>query len=673
MNNTLTTEEQELKRQKRREANKRANDRARQVPGVHGFEILIREAYDPQAGIGTRKPDSDRSWCFLPKCYFSATALAKHVAHKESLAVTWGPLATMRVIDADAHGQADRMEALPRLWQAIQALHFGRGTLLPELTNGRVPDGVRIDGVIITSPNGLHYMERTVDTSPGDRLAQDNARVLACFAQYSVTVRPGVIEVLPSTNGQSRLPLGHGCEFVYPALGAVDIETGLEVIASLGRVSRIFPDVLYCQASVSLPTPWVPTSYEVGGVGESSLMQSEHAHPVAHENASVDFASDDERNAFLTQLDQPGYTVPKVNQRYEDAKKASRKLRASSKSKPLTSEPANKLGANGLRREGGGEESSRSEDFTSSEFVENAKSILVNGASLGNRNHEAWDLCMYLRLTSGYSREETERRMIQWIETAPHSSKDLQSGKKSTALRNLRTHLDKFDAGLASGKYYQVGDGSGGVRASSKSGDALLLCPMDNEDAFYEVGREFLQDVNGDSLLTNMPEWIKSTLPILVGAIAHYSRNGTIALPVDTVKEYARTRKSKQDPFDGVTRPAYQILINLLERFGVVSGIIRKANKLQRLAAVYETNTGTNESAKDNGGSTEDSADDADCGDQPDASRSSPGVQRLQDHEWAVPVSGEHEQRVRGFCVRGSDDADVPCSRAWLSMVGQAA
>lgn len=574
MNDTCKSDAQEIKKQKRRDASKRANERARSVDGLFGLELFIRNEYNPQVGIGTRKPNSDRSWCYLPKCFFSAAGLLRHVQQKESLALTWGSRATIRVIDADAHGCADRLEALPTLWEAVQALHLGREMVVQGLVNGRIPDGVRLDGVIVTSPNGLHYVERTVKPTGSDCLTDDTARILGCLTRYGVTVRPGHIEVLPSTNGQSRLPLGYGCEFVYPNVGVADFQTGSAILDSMERVRRDFPDV----ASL---TSWVPTVYEVGGVGESFLLEPEHAQSVVSsvdqepERIPIDFSNDEERSAYFAHLDQPAYTVPKVNQKYEDAKLASRKLRTFKPS--LVCESSSR---------------SSSEDFAGSEFVERAKSILINGASIGNRNREAWELCMYFRLTRGFSREETERQMIQWIETAPHLSKDLRSGKKSTALRNLRTHLDKFDTGLASGVYYQCGDGVGERRSSSKLGDALLLCPMGNEEDFRSTGLNFLQDANGDSLLTNMPEWIRSTLPTLVGAVVHCSRNGMIALPVDTVKEYSRTRKSKQDPFDGKKRPAYQILIALLERFGVVSGIVRKARKAARLAAVYETNIG---------------------------------------------------------------------------------
>jgi len=644
MNNTTTPKTQELKRQKRREANKRANDRARQVPGVHGFEILIRDAYNPQAGIGTRKPDSDRSWCFLPKCYFSATALAKHVAQKESLAVTWGPLATMRVIDADAHGQDDRMEALPRLWQAIQALHFGRGTLLPELTNGRVPDGVRIDGVIVTSPNGLHYMERTVDTSLGDRLAQDNARILACFAQYSVTVRPGVIEVLPSTNGQSRLPLGYGCEFVYPELGAVDLETGASVIASLGRVSRTFPDVVACQASVSLQTPWVDTYYEGGEVGESFLM--EPWEPESMDAQPVD----------MHEHERTGYTIAKSNPVADVMRKAQRHAR-----KVVTS-PTERVDTYYEGRKGGGEILGSE----SSEFVESMEALLVNGAGAGTRNAEFWNLCLYLRCTRGYTREQTSDRVTKWIETAPHQSKDLASilsSKRNAARRLLVRHLDRLDAGIVSGRFYQVGNGHDSKKSTApKAGDALLLCLTSKEqsDSFYATGLEFLEGADGESMIANMPEWIQKTLPVLVGAVAHWSRDGKIAISARTVQEYARTKKAKADPFDGKMRQAYQILIDLMVRFGVVSGIVCKARKADRLAAVYETNTERHEQ-HDIHGETESAGDGAES---QEAAASSDGPGEAPERERLPNVAQGEQVRPEGsgHGVCGGSESNAPAA-----------
>ena len=204
---------------------------------------------------------------------------------------------------------------------------------------------------------------------------------------------------------------------------------------------------------------------------------------------------------------------------------------------------------------------------------------------------------MFYRLTRGFSRDETESRVMRWIDDAPHTSGDLSNlttAKRAAAIRTLRTHLNKLDAKLASGEFYQLGNGTERhERSTTKAGDAVLLNPTSHEqrESFRDAGIEFLRAPNGDSLLTVMPDWICSTLPILVGAIMHWSRNGAIAIPTATVKEYAGTCKPKVNPIDGTKKPAYMVLIALLEHFGVVAGIVRKAHKANRLAAIYETNT----------------------------------------------------------------------------------
>ena len=73
------------------------------------------------------------------------------------------------MIDADAHGKSSPLDALPTLWDAIRALHRARWMARP-LVNGAIPDGVRLDGAIITSPNGLHYIEVTEAPWNGDTL-----------------------------------------------------------------------------------------------------------------------------------------------------------------------------------------------------------------------------------------------------------------------------------------------------------------------------------------------------------------------------------------------------------------------------------------------------------------------------------------------------------------------
>ena len=652
----------DVRKQKRAAAYARANARANMVDGLFGFKILVDELYNPQTGVSTKRPGADRDWFAFANGFVSSSRLLRHVQLKESLAVTWGQKATVRVIDADAHGLNNPMAALPTLWRAIQALHLGREVLLPELVNGRVPDGILLDGIIVTSPNGLHYIERTATPVDGDCLDADLARIHECFRLYNVTIRPGMLEVLPSTNGQSRLPLGPGCEFVYPSEGAVSFQAGAVILGSLERVSRVFPDV------VKARTCLVPTSYEGEKVLCSESAQAVEPEPCAAERGSYDVDEEAMQQAYeeyAAMPPSPVYSIKPANPKFADAKKLHRQV-SKSVSSPTNLVPTFYEGRKVL---GSGE--------TQTEFVERMERLLVDGAGAGQRNEEFWDLCFYIRLTRGYTNEQTEQRILSWIEKAPHASADLSNlntTKRKAAHRLLRGHIRRIEAGLASGKFFQAGDGADRARSSSKVGDALLLCVTSTEQEyeFRQTGLDFLQDAFGESLLVTMPEWVKDRLPVLVGAIAHYSRNGTIALPTWTVKEYACSRMSKADPTDGVKRPAYKILINLLERFGVVSGIIRKANKLQRLAAVYETNTVQHESAKDNGGDATASQNDPDCRDQSDASKPDADLPG-QDGAGDVRASGESEPRSSGEPCRDGVLGRGQRGRAWLSSVREAA
>ena len=572
MSTTTTTNAQELKKAKGRAARKRANDRARQAPGIAAFERFMKSAYDAQQGLAYQKPNAGRGWKDLDCAYPTASWLLRHADRKTSISITWGQKSTMRAIDADAHGSADRMTALPALWESIQAIHFGREVLLPELVDGKVPEGVKLDGVITTSPNGLYYLERTVETSPGDRLEDDKARILACFRQCGVTVRSGRIEVFPASTGQSRLPLGHGFTFVYPPLGDVGFEAGLEILAGMTRVRRDFPDVINS-------TPRVPTIYE--GEGASTGEVQEYDYSLDAERV------EEERAEHLANMEQPSYVVAASNERLESAKVLHRRIRRGENvtvTNPTPRVPTIYEGR-GLSQEG------------KSEFVCRMEQVIRDGATVGERNRASWEVCMFYRLTRGFSRDETESRVMRWIDDAPHTSGDLSNlttAKRAAAIRTLRTHLNKLDAKLASGEFYQLGNGTERhERSTTKAGDAVLLNPTSHEqrESFRDAGIEFLRAPNGDSLLTVMPDWICSTLPILVGAIMHWSRNGAIAIPTATVKEYAGTCKPKVNPIDGTKKPAYMVLIALLEHFGVVAGIVRKAHKANRLAAIYETNT----------------------------------------------------------------------------------
>jgi len=594
---TQIIDAQAIKKQKRKEAFARANDRARQVDGVFGFEVLVRELFDPQSGVSTKKPGQDRSWFSCDSGFPTASRLRRHAERKESLAVTWGPKATVRVIDADAHGCADRMQALPMLWRAIQALHFGREVLLPELVNGRVPEGVQLAGAIITSPNGLHYIERTVAPEQGDCLSADVARVTECLRMYGVPVRPGVIEVLPSPNGQSRLPLGHGCEFVYPALGDVGLALGVELLSDLVPVGRSFPDV------VKSRTGWVETLYE--GEEVHREMVSDDVEPFQEPDLD-----EDEMQQAYEDYRLGLYRTVKIPTKADEMRELHQQARKSHKNVASQTQRVETLYEGEEVHRNGGEKS---------EWVQKVESILENGAGEGLRNRDFWEVCMLLRLTRAYTREQTERRMVQWIETAPHTSKDLSkltTTKRKAALTHLRRLLNTLDAGLASGRFYQAGSHERGE--GTKAGDALLLNPTTPEEIerFRLLGVDFLRGPDGESLVRDLPEWIQVTLPILTGAIIAHSRDGRIALPAETVQEYARTKKAKVDPFNiSAKKLAYKILLDCLERFGVVSGIVVPAHKGKRLAAVYETNTVQHEDAQGTEGRGEASTPGSETGD----------------------------------------------------------
>ncbi len=572
MSTTTTTNAQELKKAKGRAARKRANDRARQSPGIAAFERFMRSAYDAQQGLAYQKPNAGRGWKDLDCAYPTASWLLRHAERKTSISITWGPKSTMRAIDADAHGSADRMTALPALWESIQAIHFGREVLLPELVDGKVPEGVKLDGVITTSPNGLYYLEWTVETSIGDRLEDDKARILACFRQYGVTVRSGRIEVFPASTGQSRLPLGHGFTFVYPPLGDVGFEAGLEILAGMNRVRRDFPDVINS-------TPRVVTIDEGEGASTGEVQEYDYSQEAER--------VEQERAEHLANMAQPSFVVAAPNERLESAKIIHRRIRRGEN--VTVTNPTPRVvtidEGRGLSQEG------------KTEFVCRMEQVIRDGATVGERNRASWEVCMFYRLTRGFSRDETESRVMRWIDDAPHTSGDLSNlttAKRAAAIRTLRTHLNKLDSKLASGEFYQLGNGTERhERSTTKAGDAVLLNPTSHEqrESFREAGLEFLRAPNGDSLLSVMPDWICSTLPILVGAIMHWSRDGKIAIPTATVSEYAGTKKSKADPIDGTKKPSYMVLIALLEHFGVVAGIVRKAHKANRLAAIYETNT----------------------------------------------------------------------------------
>lgn len=526
---------------RRRNAFKRACERSLEIPGIREFESLVRELFDPQTGVSTKRPGKDRHWFDNAKGFPTPVRLRQHVEHKESLAVTWGPRARVRMIDADAHGKSSPLDALPTLWDAIRALHIGRGGWLGPLVDGAIPDGVELDGAIVTSPNGLHYLEVTEVPWSGDTLRDDVARVTACLREQCVDVRPGVIEVLPSSNGQSRLPLGHGCAFVFPDRGAVDVETGLSILRGLRPVPRTFD-----------------------ALGEGHRREDFERVEMVEEPSWI--ASFDELEQLPT-LDV--VTLPKRDTSW-------RKLRSIRPREPLYEG----RGSSGKCRSWSGK----------SPFVERMEQVIRDGASAGQRNRQLWDLCILHRLTWGGSREEVEDRVSAWFETAPHSSKDLSNlthSKRRSARRLLHRHLDRIDRGLVTGRFYQLG----ARKSDSASRDAMLLVASTPEEAseLVALGDDYLR---GTTLLDGLPEWMQSVLPKLVGAVVKWSRRGRIVLPTSTLEFYAGTKASRTCPFTGERRASYRLLLDALQRCGVIGGVVAGANHGKRLASVYESNVG---------------------------------------------------------------------------------
>jgi hypothetical protein len=514
----------------------------------------VRRTFDPQTGASVRGPRAVR-WFHVPKGFPGRKMLTPHLRGKQSVAVTWGPHANIRILDADAHDGAAPLSVLSVLWEGIQALHYGRGKVLPDLVGRALPthhpDGspVVLDGVIVTTPRGLHYIE-LLEPSSEDTPVVDKARVIETLRHYGVAVRYGRLEVFPNGNKQSRLPLGYGCEFVWPALGKVDAAKGIEILSSLRPVSRAFP--------------------ERDGASETNVCE-------ATQDADKLETTDNE-NVCEYDSAEPTF-APET--RFMLARRRFCEARSAKSSGNRWGATLDEEGA--FPRKGTGQ----------SAFVEKMQTVLRDGATAGQRNREFWELCILLRLAWGWSREDVETRVADWIEHASHTSADLSHldvPKRRIALRHLRRLLDKLDVGLASGKFFQLG-----ARKSGRtSRDPLLLMPETPDELaeLVELGTAELQRVTGTSMLDGLPTWLQRTLPALVGGIRKWGRDGRIAMPRRTLEAYAHTKKSKRSPFDGVLRPASTVMRECLERFGIIGGVATAAVKGRRLAAVYESNVG---------------------------------------------------------------------------------
>lgn len=530
---------------KRRQAFVLDCERSSKIAVVQAFGAWVRKWFDPRPGVSTKTPKNDRRWHDRPNGKMSPVDLRKHVQGKQSLAVTWGDNARVRVIDADAHGMASPLDALATLWDAVRALHLGRDKWIGPLVEGAIPGGVQLDGVIVTTPNGLHYLEHLEEPWQGDTQRDDAARTTRALRAMCIDVRPGRIEVFPSPNGQARLPLGFGCSFVHPPVGKVDVERGLDILEALRPVSRTF-----------------------------DALGDEHSRVAdgAMDDGTMDGASDEP--SWLAMFgnaeeldDREVITQPKRPSRWR------------------------KVDANKTRvtlNEGRGFSGRRVPPSGKSAFVEKMESVLLDGASAGNRNSQLWELCILHRCTWGMSREDSDDRITSWIDLAPHASKDLADTSHSarrSAKRLVHRHLDRIDAGLASGRFYQLG----ARKTDSPKRDPLLLQADRPEelDELVTIGNDFLR---GTTFLERLPAWMQRAVPRLIGGVVKWSRGGKIALPSVAISRYAGTKASRPCPFTGEIRPSYQILLEALRRVGVIGGLLAVPNRGKRLAGVYESN-----------------------------------------------------------------------------------
>lgn len=536
MNSTAQKSKQRKTRAQRAADKQRANERARRVPGIFEFEVLVNDLYSPARGFATKKPRDD-AWTYL-KFEVGAYELRRHVEQKESVAVNWGQHANVRILDVDAHDGSDPRTVLPLLWRQVQALHLGRGRALPDFTGTDIPtnkDGspVVIDGVIVTTERGLRYEEH-LEPSEEDTTYADKMRVQACLERYKVEDLDGKVEVMPNQNGGSRLPLGYGCTFLYPPVGAVDLATGIEILSSLTPVPRDFVDFPFM----------VPRR-------DQDITTAEF----------IECTTVDEERICEYDTDEPTYPAPK---------------NVVSECKPNLREQIYEGGDVPRKREG------------SSEFTVEAQRVRVEGASRGKRNREMYNQVFLHRCTKGMSREAVVAEMTRWIDDAPHTSSDLRDGSMRDAMiKQVHRLLNNIDAKLASGQLYQLG-----ASCSSESWDPLLLRAETDEQraAFTEAGKAELRRADDTSMLDGLPAWMQSSLPALVGAIKRYTVGGKIVLPATTVQHYARTKMSKKCPLTGEEKPAYVVLLEAAQRFGIIGGLISAGNAAKHKASVYESN-----------------------------------------------------------------------------------
>lgn len=619
MSNTAQKKTQGKTRAQRAADELRANERARTVPGIFALEVLVNDLYSPARGVSTKRPRDD-VWTFKRGCAFGAHDLKRHVEQKESLAVTWGERANVRVIDVDAHDGSDPKTVLPVVWEQMQALHYARGIVIPDMKGTEIPkmlDGspLPIAGVIVTTPRGAHYEER-LEASEEETAYADKMRVEACLERYGVANIDGKVEVMPNGNNGSRLPLGYGCEFLWPPVGKVDLATGIEILSSLRPVPREFSDFPFVvprrDQDVPLEEFIVCTMRD-----EEPICEYDPDEPTFPAPPSVVLDS----------------TLDLVPQIYEEG--GVPKRRASNPKGP-------------------------------SEFTVEALRVRVEGASRGKRNREMYNQVFLHRCTKGMSREAVVVEMTRWIDDAPHASADLRDvSMRDAMIKHVHRLLNNIDAKLASGQLYQLG-----ASCSSESWDPLLLCVETDEQraAFIEAGKAELRRADdGSSMLDGLPAWMQTSLPAFVGAVKHYTVGGRIMIPVNAAKDYARTKMSKKCPWTGVEKPAYAILLDALARFGIIGGLLSAGNAAKKKASVYESNVEEEANEQRTTGADVDpagrvpEAESGDGADKGQGSDTSAPRERGSESDARKVGGGADEGDHRDACLDVQGAVDVPC------------
>lgn len=582
----------------KRAAYRKADMDALSVEGIYECLGLFRDWFNPQTGISTKSTSrSDCSWYWLGKCFLSPSRLLRHISQKEWIAITWGKYSNVRVIDADCHTKhgvkptdADWNNALWRLWDVIRQIHMSRSAIyLPPLKNGQIPDGVHIDGVITKTPRGYHYIE-ALERQCGKRV--DDAKIMREFVRvYRIDVGPGKLEIFPSSNGQSRLPLGKDCQFFYPPHQPSTLLESVQILQRLPRVVRRFPDMELLKSMGNKLVDTYDEGEGIGSVGGVSWDDMTEDERIASELLTTE---QHEQDQLASCPEQDYVLVPRprvVNPHRElhiairrDLRKMKPEVRGyighcSMRPRTTTKEQH----ASNLRDVGN--------TTSGNKWVMDTLDKWRNGASAGERNKTTWDLLVLLRCTFSLPKETVHNEMERWIHDVAHGSADLNTriGVRAER-RRVAKLLDKIDRYIATGRLwfgnqnpYMAGDGTK---------PALLKHSTSIEEAarWEWAGKLFL-----GSAIANMPQWIQNALPALVGAILEQQRGGRLVMSARTLQTFANTPQSKVDPFTGEVMSAYRVLLSLLHHFDVVTYIVEHDNKGKRLARVFAINIGVNE------------------------------------------------------------------------------